>query len=319
MSTLFGNLTIFDNKDDISILNRRNTLCNDQGRSLFRTRSQALLDVLLGFKVNGRSGVIQNQNRRVHSQSTSQSQTLLLTTGETHTTLTNDGIVTVGQAAYKFIGIGIFSCTEDHIIGSIRNAVGDIRFNGIGEQEYILQGNTNVAAQILQVILLNFNTVYFNRACGRINKTGDQVQNRRLTGTGGAHNTNGGTGGNMHVDILQNSVAVESQGNMIQIDITLYFTGMSGNFGAYDFRSRFVQLTYTLAAYQEALGIINKETKLLHGAIQHPGQSGKDGQITNGDVTQNNKDRTDDDGASVHYVTYSFHNGRVGDPCLISL
>ena len=75
---------------------------------------------------------------------------------------------------------------------------------------------------------------------------------------------------------------------MFQIDVAFYYAGVTGYFGAYDLGGGFVQFAYALTAYQESLGIINKETKLLHGAVQHPGQTGEHGQITNGDVTEYN-------------------------------
>lgn len=69
---------------------------NEQCASLADT-SDVLLDLLLRMRVEGRGGFIQHDNSRIFENGTGNGHSLLLTAAESETSLSNLGVVTIGE------------------------------------------------------------------------------------------------------------------------------------------------------------------------------------------------------------------------------
>ena len=96
-----GDVTVFHNDDDIRILNGGYPLCNDQ---LGRTGDlffKGLADHGVRVRINGRGGIVQDQDLRLFQQSAGDAQALLLTAGDVGAPLLNVGVVAVGHPLGK--------------------------------------------------------------------------------------------------------------------------------------------------------------------------------------------------------------------------
>ena len=76
VGALFDNLSLFEEDDAIGIPYGREAVSDDEGGAVFHKALQCLKNQRLGLGVEGAGWLIENQNRRVLEQSTSNGQAL---------------------------------------------------------------------------------------------------------------------------------------------------------------------------------------------------------------------------------------------------
>ena len=96
MRALLDNLALAHDNDLVGVHNCRQAMSDhDHGLLLLLQESvQSLLDLVFALGIECTSGLIEEQDARLADESTSDSDSLLLTTGEAHATLTNQSVQT---------------------------------------------------------------------------------------------------------------------------------------------------------------------------------------------------------------------------------
>ncbi|MNP21554.1 hypothetical protein D3C76_1141770 [compost metagenome] len=134
-----------------------------QGGASLHDVIQGCLDVPLGFGVEGRSGFVENQQRRILEQRPGNRQTLALATGEQHAVLADLSVEALGQLLDELLGISIGSSGFDLVPrrpGQI--AIGDVVGHGVVEQGHMLGHLSDVLAQVAQAVVLDLHTIEQN-------------------------------------------------------------------------------------------------------------------------------------------------------------
>ncbi len=132
------------NHNTIHLLNGRQTMRDDQCRTVFHQTFQRHLHQPLTFGIQRTGSLIQQQDRRIFQDRPRNCHALSLTTGQARTTLTEEGVKTFRQCTDKLIGrrcdCRLFNCK---IIG-IRFTIANIFTGAVTKQNRFLGHQSNL-------------------------------------------------------------------------------------------------------------------------------------------------------------------------------
>lgn len=97
MSALLSDSFFIHDHNPVGIFDCRQTVSDDECGSAYGQISQGLLNRGFGLCIQRGSSFIQNQNRRILEEHASDSQALLLSTGQLHTALPDDCLHSIWQ------------------------------------------------------------------------------------------------------------------------------------------------------------------------------------------------------------------------------
>ena len=96
MISLFKELAILKNKDEISIFDRVEIMRNDDGEHVFFMVHDGMLNRLFIERVEVTRGFIKDENLFMASEGTSEAEALLLTSGKQDAIFSNYGVESIG-------------------------------------------------------------------------------------------------------------------------------------------------------------------------------------------------------------------------------
>ena len=137
----------------------------------------------------------------------------------------------------------------------------------------------------MEVIAAHRGAVYGEGAAADIGEAGNQIHQRGLARTGGAHNGHGLAGVDVQIDVAQHRLAVEVQIHAGEVDFALHAAlelfglgpGGDGGLGI-------VQLDDLVGAGEEPLQVVQVHAQHAHGVGQRPGQAVEQGEGADGDA-----------------------------------
>ena len=97
-----------------------------------------LLDLLLGYGIQGRSGFVEDQQGGILEQDPGDGNTLLLAAGQLEAPVAYHGIQTLFLGRDKVINIGLFTCLDQFLFRGVRTGVEQIVADGPVEQVGLL-------------------------------------------------------------------------------------------------------------------------------------------------------------------------------------
>src|SRR5437867_2853358 len=113
--------------------------------------SNSFLNLVLGGAVNCAGRIIQDENTRIGEQSSCNGQSLALTSGESHASLANHGLVAILKSGDKGIRLSILRCLlNSWLIRLLPQAIGDILRDGSREKKDILLDSRDLRTQPVQ-------------------------------------------------------------------------------------------------------------------------------------------------------------------------
>ena len=151
MSTPFNHSTTLYRCYHICRLDGGETVSDHDGCPALPGLVQSILHNLLTLCVQGRGGLIQEEDFGVPYQSTGNGNALLLTSRQLTTSLPNMCVITIRKLYDEIVSIGILSSCNDFFQGGSFSAQADILSNGGVEQNWLLTHNANVGTQPLQI------------------------------------------------------------------------------------------------------------------------------------------------------------------------
>jgi hypothetical protein len=120
---------------------------HDKAGAPLHHAGKGLLDAHLGAGINGGGGLVQDQHGRQAEHHAGDAEQLLLALTDVAAVLCNDGIVALGQAADKAVGVGSLGGGNHLVHGGVRLAVGNVLPHRTGTQPGVLQHHAVAAAQ----------------------------------------------------------------------------------------------------------------------------------------------------------------------------
>ena len=176
---------------------------DDESRTALHRRFQPLLDEGFRLGVERAGGFVEQQQRRVFEHRAGDGDALALATGETHTSLTEKGAVTIRQTRDEFIG----QCSArggDHFrIAGSGAAIANIFHRVAGENHRVLRDDGAHAAQIVERQLANVDAVERDASAAAVVKAQQQLEHRGLAGAGWADQRDGLAAGDVEREAIE--------------------------------------------------------------------------------------------------------------------
>ncbi len=109
MTTSFHDLSFSENKDFIGVNDRRETVSYDQCCPFLGNLTQGFLDFLLRVRIQGRGGLIKNQNAWALENGSGNRNPLFFSSRELQTTFAHLSFIALGQTLHKAMDLGQLS------------------------------------------------------------------------------------------------------------------------------------------------------------------------------------------------------------------
>ena len=192
---------------------------DDQRRAAPGQKPQGLLDLLLGFGIERRSRLVENQYRRVLEQRPGDGDALALAAGKQAGVVAHFGVEAVLQAGDEFHGMGIAGGALDPPPVEAVFAVGDIFGDAALEQHHILADHRKLAAQVAELIIGERHAIKGDRARIAGIKTREQAGDRRFAAARAADEGDGLVRFRLEADVFQGfGIAIIGKADIAEFD-----------------------------------------------------------------------------------------------------
>src|SRR6266699_3897914 len=159
----------------------RETVGNQQGRAPLQEAADRLLDLVFGGAVNRAGRVVQDEDAWIGQQGARNGDALPLSARKRHTALANQRVVTIFEAQYEVVRLGIFrGLLNRRLIRPLSQSIGDILSDGTREEKDILLDGRNLRAQRVQAPLAYVDAVNQDAAFVDVINAIDQLRKRAL-------------------------------------------------------------------------------------------------------------------------------------------
>ena len=138
---------VLDHEDGVGPAHHGQPVGDDEGGAVFHEPLQTFHDQRLGLGVQGRGGLVQDEDRRVLEQGPGYGQTLALAAGQVGALFAQDGVVAAGQAFDELMGIGEPGRGDHFLATGLLLAVGDVVVDAHGKELGFLEHDGDVVAQ----------------------------------------------------------------------------------------------------------------------------------------------------------------------------
>ena len=202
VSPPFNNLTFVHHDDHIGILDRGNTMTDNDARPVFHHTAQALENGFFRVRIHRREGIVEDKNFRFPQNCPRNARPLLLSTRQCDAPFAKRGLKLLGKIIDVFCDLRNFRSLPNLFLRNSIHSVADVFRYRLGEQKCFLRYIANMGTQNFQWNFLDIDTVEKQLPFCHVVQTGEQVDKRALAGAGIADDGERGALGNFEVDIL---------------------------------------------------------------------------------------------------------------------
>ena len=197
MVALLHDMAVLHHKDNVCFPDGGKAVRHDEAGAPLHHAGKSFLDAYLGAGINGGGGFVQDQHGRQAEHHAGDAEQLLLSLTDVAAVLCDDGVVAIGQAADKAVGMGSLGGGDHLVHGSVRLAVGDVLPHRTGAQPGVLQHHAVAAAQGSAGHIPDIRAGHPDAAAVYIIEPHKQVDEGGLAAAGGAYDGDALTG--LHV------------------------------------------------------------------------------------------------------------------------
>src|SRR5574343_372058 len=180
---------------------------------------ERLLDLFFGLGVDRRGRFVEYQDARIDEQRAGDRDALALAAGQALAAFADQRVVAVRQAQDELVGVGGAGSGDNFLARCVRFAVGDVVGDGAEEQERLLQHKADVLTELGNRHGADIDAVDQHLAFGDIVETADQVDQRRLAGTGVADQTDHFARLDDQVDIAGDRAGAVAEAGFLQFEL----------------------------------------------------------------------------------------------------
>ena len=188
MISLLNDISVLHHQDQICILNGRKSVGDNKAGPSLHQVIHSLLDLHFCSCINGRCGLIQNQDLIVCQDRSCNGKQLLLPLRNITGLLIQDHLIAAGLLHDKVVDMGRFCCCDHLFIRCVQSSVADIFHNGSGKQPSVLQHHSEHLTEIAAVEVPDIMSVNLDASSIYIIKTHQQLYDRRFSCTCRSYN-----------------------------------------------------------------------------------------------------------------------------------
>ena len=176
---------------------------DDDGGAAIHHGAHGLADLVLLRRVHGAGGVVEHQHARVRHDGAGKCDPLPLTSAERVAALTQQRVVAIGKFEDEVVRPGQARSRFDVALRCIRASEGDVRSDGVVEQERVFEHDAHLATQVAQRQVAYVHPIEPHGTCLRVVEADEQPSHRALSPTGAAHQRHRGTRRNAEIEVAQ--------------------------------------------------------------------------------------------------------------------
>ena len=169
---------------------------------------QRVADDQLGFGVDARRGLVENQDARIEGQRARERQQLLLPDRQRRAALGDRARVAVRQPLDERLGVHRARRAAHALVVDRRVAEADVVGDRAREQVHVLQHQAEQPAHVGEIELADVDAVDRDPAARHVVEPQQQVDQRRLARAGGADDADALAGADLEADVLEHQVVV---------------------------------------------------------------------------------------------------------------
>ena len=188
MISLLNDISVLHDKNQICILNGRKSVGDNKAGSALHQVIHSLLDLHFCSCINGRCGLIQDQDLIVCQDRSCNGKQLLLPLRNITGFLIQDHLIAAGLLHDKVVDMGRFCCCDHLFIRCIQPSVTDVFHNGSGKQPGILQHHSEHLTEITAVEVTDIMSIHLDTSAIYIIETHQQFYHGCFSGAGRSYN-----------------------------------------------------------------------------------------------------------------------------------
>src|ERR1043166_796455 len=201
-------LALVHDENPVGALDGGEAMRNDQGSAAFHQPRQRLAHAKLGFRVNARRGLVQNQEARVVGQRAGETDELFLAGGKAVAALAHRLREPFGKLTHELEQVDLPGGLLHRFFFDPLRSEADIRVDGAGEKIRILQDDSKVPPQIIEREFANGDAANADRAALDVVEAEQETGEGGLARSGVAHDGDRLAGINAETDVTQDPVFV---------------------------------------------------------------------------------------------------------------
>ena len=187
MITTLDDLSVLQNHDGVGVPHCGKTVGDHEGGPFCHQTVHALLDVLFRSRIDGARRFIEDQDRCPGYRRSRDIKKLPLALAQVRAIALKNGVIALGKPHDKGMGRCHLRRLNDLLIGSIQSSVADILHDRPRKQMGVLKHHGDMAAQLVPLNMADINAVDGDGPALDIVKAVDEVRDRSLSGSRGAH------------------------------------------------------------------------------------------------------------------------------------
>src|ERR1043165_781612 len=221
MRPLLTNLTVMQHDNPICILNRRQSMRDDDRGAVAHHAFDRALNQLLRLGINRARRLIQDQQSRIESKRACKRDELLLSNRQSRTTLAHFSFVVILQALNKTVSVNFLRRPAHTLLGNVFTSETNIALDRSAEQKHFLKHDRKILSQRLEIPVAQINSIEQNSPALNVVKAHQEIRDRRLPGTGVTNKRDRLPRLDRERDVLQHPVFVLiSKPNVLKLDST---------------------------------------------------------------------------------------------------
>lgn len=270
MRAALGDPAGIQNEDTVGAAQRAHAVGDEEGGAAAHGAFHGLEDFVLGARIDGRGGVVEDEDLRVEQQGARDGDALSLAAGEVHAGFAEHGVVAVLELGDEVVRAGDARGAFDLFARGCRMAEGDVRGDGVREEEVVLEDDADVRAERLHRKVVQRDAVEGDASGGRVVEARDEREQGGLAGAGGAGDGDGLAGLGDEGDVVQHGGAVtKTEGDMLEGDASAHLGRVDGVGARGDVFRRVQNLKDAPGAVEALLHIVHEsgEVRDLRGEL----------------------------------------------------
>ena len=219
---LVDDVAVVEHDDAIGKMQRRHAVRDQQGGSVGEHGTQVVVDRFLGPRVDRTRGVIEDEHGRIGKDRPGEGDPLALTAGQRESAFADDGVVAGWQRGDEVVRLGRASRGLDLRVARIRTAVGDVGADRLGEQEALLERDTDRVPQRVQRDVAYVVPVEQHSSRRRIVEARQQRGQRRLSAAARADDRDAFARRDVQRQLVQHGSVAEVETDVVEPDVATH-------------------------------------------------------------------------------------------------
>ena len=175
MRALLHDLSRVDDENLVRVADGGEAVCNDEGCASLHQLEHRVLNLDLGASIDGRSGLVQDQQIGIGQNGARDGDELALSLRDVACIIGQHSIVSLRQVDDEAVRIGHARGLLHLFVRRVQAAIADVFPHGFGKKIRILQHHAHAAAQRIASDLLNRRAVDENRTAVFVVEAGQKL------------------------------------------------------------------------------------------------------------------------------------------------